>query len=92
MTNCSNNYCHCQFPEKIISLFKNNIRHRKPLPVYGKGENVLEWLYVVDHVRAIDVIFHKGKIVETYIIGGFKEWKNIDIIKVLINTVNRLLG
>ena len=67
-------------------------RHRKPLPVYGKGENVRDWLYVVDHARAIDVIFHNGKIAETYNIGGFNEWKNIDIIKVLINTVDRLLG
>ena len=81
-----------QFPEKLIPLFINNIRHRKPLPVYGKGENVRDWLYVVDHARAIDVIFHNGKIAETYNIGGFNEWKNIDIIKVLIKTVDRLLG
>ena len=92
VTNCSNNYGPYQFPEKLIPLFINNIRHRKPLPVYGKGENVRDWLYVVDHARAIDVIFHKGKIAETYNIGGFNEWKNIDIIKVLINTVDRLLG
>ena len=92
VTNCSNNYGPYQFPEKLIPLFINNIRHRKPLPVYGKGENVRDWLYVVDHARAIDVIFHEGKIAETYNIGGFNEWKNIDIIKVLIHTVDRLLG
>ena len=92
VTNCFNNYGPYQFPEKLIPLFINNIRHRKPLPVYGKGENVRDWLYVVDHARAIDVIFHQGKIAETYNIGGFNEWKNIDIIKVLINTVDRLLG
>ena len=118
VTNCSNNYGPYQFPEKLIPLFINNIRHRKPLPVYGKGENVRDWLYVEDHARAIDVIFHKGfkdgepseqreqsqiglnsaesrvrsNEVQTYNIGGFNEWKNIDIIKVLINTVDRLLG
>ena len=81
-----------QFPEKLIPLFINNIRHRKPLPVYGKGENVRDWLYVEDHARAIDLIFHEGKVAETYNIGGFNEWKNIDIIKVVINTVDRLLG
>ena len=92
VTNCSNNYGPYQFPEKLIPLFINNIRHRKPLPVYGKGENVRDWLYVEDHARAIDLIFHEGKVGETYNIGGFNEWKNIDIIKVLINTVDRLLG
>ena len=92
VTNCSNNYGPYQFPEKLIPLFINNIRHRKPLPVYGKGENVRDWLFVEDHARAIDLIFHKGKVAETYNIGGFNEWKNIDIIKVLINTVDRLLG
>ena len=92
VTNCSNNYGPYQFPEKLIPLFINNIRHRKPLPVYGKGENVRDWLYVIDHARAIDVIFHKGRIAETYNIGGFNEWKNIDLIKVLIATVDRLLG
>ena len=92
VTNCSNNYGPYQFPEKLIPLFINNIRHRKPLPVYGKGENVRDWLYVEDHARAIDVIFHKGQIASTYNIGGFNEWKNIDIIKVLIKTVDRLLG
>ena len=92
VTNCSNNYGPYQFPEKLIPLFINNIRHQKPLPVYGKGENVRDWLYVEDHARAIDLIFHKGKIAETYNIGGFNEWKNIDIIKVIISTVDRLLG
>ena len=92
VTNCSNNYGPYQFPEKLIPLFINNIRHRRPLPVYGKGENVRDWLYVVDHARAIDTIFHHGLIAETYNIGGFNEWKNIDIIKVVINTVDRLLG
>ena len=119
VTNCSNNYGPYQFPEKLIPLFINNIRHRKPLPVYGKGENVRDWLYVEDHARAIDLIFHKAYIAEpmeqreqnqtsknlssaesrqrkgecpTYNIGGFNEWKNIDIIKVVIRTVDRLLG
>ena len=92
VTNCSNNYGPYQFPEKLIPLFINNIRHRRPLPVYGKGENVRDWLYVEDHARAIDVIFHNGKIADTYNIGGFNEWKNIDIIKVLIKTTDRLLG
>lgn len=92
VTNCSNNYGPYQFPEKLIPLFINNIRHRKALPVYGKGENVRDWLYVEDHARAIDMIFHEGKIAETYNIGGFNEWKNIDLIHVLIKTVDRLLG
>ena len=92
ITNCSNNYGPYQFPEKLIPLFINNIRHGKPLPVYGKGENVRDWLYVVDHARAIDVIFHKGRIAETYNIGGFNEWKNIDLIKVIVRTVDKLLG
>ena len=92
ITNCSNNYGPYQFPEKLIPLFINNIRHKKPLPVYGKGENVRDWLYVEDHARAIDLIFHKGKVSETYNIGGFNEWKNIDIVKLLIKTTDRLLG
>ena len=92
VTNCSNNYGPYQFPEKLIPLFINNIRNNKPLPVYGAGQNVRDWLYVVDHARAIDTIFHKGKIAETYNIGGFNEWKNIDLIKVMIKTVDRLLG
>ena len=92
VTNCSNNYGPYQFPEKLIPLFINNIRHRKPLPVYGKGENVRDWLFVEDHARAIDVIFHNGSVAETYNIGGFNEWKNIDIIKVVIQTVDDALG
>ena len=92
VTNCSNNYGPYQFPEKLIPLFINNIRQRKPLPVYGRGENVRDWLYVEDHARAIDLIFHKGRVAETYNIGGFNEWKNIDLIRVLIATVDRLLG
>lgn len=92
VTNCSNNYGPYQFPEKLIPLFINNICQGKPLPVYGKGENVRDWLYVVDHARAIDTIFHKGKIADTYNIGGFNEWKNIDLIKVIIKTVDKLLG
>lgn len=92
VTNCSNNYGPYQFPEKLIPLFINNIRKGKPLPVYGKGENVRDWLFVEDHARAIDLIFHKGEIADTYNIGGFNEWKNIDLIKVIIKTVDRLLG
>lgn len=92
VTNCSNNYGPYQFPEKLIPLSINNIRHGRPLPVYGKGENVRDWLYVEDHARAIDLIFHKGRIAETYNIGGFNEWKNIDLIKVIVRTVDRLLG
>ena len=92
VTNCSNNYGPYQFPEKLIPLFINNICNGKPLPVYGKGENVRDWLYVEDHARAIDLIFHQGQVGETYNIGGFNEWKNIDIVKVLIRTVDRLLG
>ena len=92
ISNCSNNYGSYQFPEKLIPLFINNIVNNKPLPVYGKGENVRDWLFVDDHARAIDVIFHKGKLGETYNIGGFNEWKNIDLVKVMIKTVDRLLG
>lgn len=92
ISNCSNNYGPNQFPEKLIPLFINNIRHGKPLPVYGKGENVRDWLYVVDHARAIDDIYHKGTIGETYNVGGFNEWKNIDLIRVMIKTADRLLG
>jgi len=91
ISNCSNNYGSFQFPEKLIPLFINNIVNNKPLPVYGKGENVRDWLFVNDHVRAIDVIFHKGKLNETYNIGGFNEWKNIDLIKVIIKTVDKIL-
>ncbi len=89
VTNCSNNYGPYQFPEKLIPLF---IRHGKPLPVYGRGENVRDWLYVEDHARAIDLIFHRGRIAETYNIGGFNEWRNIDLIRVIVRTADRLLG
>jgi dTDP-glucose 4,6-dehydratase len=92
ISNCSNNYGSFQFPEKLIPLFINNIVNNKPLPVYGKGENIRDWLFVNDHARAIDVIFHKGKLNETYNIGGFNEWKNIDLIKVIIKTVDKILG
>lgn len=92
LSNCSNNYGPNQFPEKLIPLFINNIRHNKPLPVYGKGENVRDWLYVVDHARAIDDVFHKGQVGETYNIGGFNEWKNIDLIKVICKVMDQKLG
>lgn len=92
ISNCSNNYGPYQFPEKLIPLFIHNIRNNKPLPVYGKGENVRDWLYVEDHARAIDLIFHQGKLGDTYNIGGFNEWKNIDLIKVIIKTVDKQLG
>ena len=92
ISNCSNNYGPYQFPEKLIPLFIHNIRNNKPLPVYGKGENVRDWLYVEDHARAIDLIYHKGEVGDTYNIGGFNEWKNIDLIRVLIKTVDKLLG
>ncbi|MBS9768193.1 MAG: dTDP-glucose 4,6-dehydratase [Flavobacteriaceae bacterium] len=92
ISNCSNNYGAYQFPEKLIPLFIHNICQNKPLPVYGKGENVRDWLFVEDHARAIDVIFHQGKIGETYNIGGLNEWKNIDLIKVLIREVDKQLG
>ncbi len=92
ISNCSNNYGPYQFPEKLIPLFINNIRYEKPLPVYGKGENVRDWLFVEDHARAIDLIFHKGKVAQTYNIGGFNEWKNIDLIHLLIKTTDKLLG
>jgi len=92
ISNCSNNYGPYQFPEKLIPLFITNIINNKPLPIYGKGENIRDWLYVEDHVNAIDTIFHKGKLNETYNIGGFNEWKNIDLIKVIIKVTDRLLG
>lgn len=92
ISNCSNNYGPYQFPEKLIPLFIHNIRNNKPLPVYGKGENVRDWLYVEDHARAIDLIFHQGKVGDTYNIGGFNEWTNIDLIKVIIKTVDKQLG
>ena len=92
VTNCSNNYGPCQYPEKLIPLFIHNIIQRKPLPVYGKGENIRDWLYVLDHARAIDTIFHKGAIASTYNIGGFNEWRNIDLVHLLVKTVDRILG
>ncbi|MGB4013051.1 MAG: dTDP-glucose 4,6-dehydratase [Bacteroidales bacterium] len=92
ISNCSNNYGPYQFPEKLIPLFIHNIRNNKPLPVYGKGENVRDWLYVEDHARAIDMIFHQGKVGDTYNIGGFNEWTNIDLIKILIKVVDTQLG
>ena len=92
ISNCSNNYGSYQFPEKLIPLFIHNIKNKKPLPVYGKGENIRDWLWVVDHARAIDVIFHKGKIGETYNIGGFNEWKNIDLIRVMCRIMDKKLG
>ena len=92
ISNCSNNYGPNHFPEKLIPLIIHNIIHQKPLPVYGKGENVRDWLFVEDHARAIDDVFHKGKIGETYNIGGFNEWKNIDVVKLLCNILDRKLN
>ncbi len=91
LSNCSNNYGPNQFPEKLIPLFINNIIHNKPLPVYGKGENVRDWLYVVDHAMAIDLIMRKGRIGETYNIGGHNEWKNLDLIRVLCKIMDKKL-
>lgn len=92
MSNCSNNYGSHHFPEKLIPLMINNIKNNKPLPVYGKGENVRDWLFVEDHARAIDVIFHKGRIGESYNVGGFNEWKNIDLVHVLCKIMDQKLG
>jgi dTDP-glucose 4,6-dehydratase len=92
ISNCSNNYGSYQFPEKLIPLFIHNIKNSKPLPVYGKGENVRDWLWVEDHAAAIDVIFHKGRLGETYNIGGFNEWKNIDLIRVICRVMDKKLG
>lgn len=92
ITNCSNNYGPNQFPEKLIPLFINNIRNRKPLPVYGEGLNVRDWLYVEDHAAAIDLVFHKGTIGESYNVGGFNELSNIELIRRLISEVDRQLG
>jgi dTDP-glucose 4,6-dehydratase len=92
ISNCSNNYGPNQFPEKLLPLFIHNIRQQKPLPVYGKGENVRDWLYVLDHARAIDSIFHHGKEGETYNIGGNNEWKNIDLIHLLCKLMDEKLG
>jgi len=92
ITNCSNNYGPNHFPEKLIPLFINNIINKKPLPVYGKGENTRDWLYVIDHARAIDVVFHKGRNMEKYNVGGFNEWKNIDVVKLLCKLLDEKLG
>ncbi|MFY0600341.1 MAG: dTDP-glucose 4,6-dehydratase [Cyclobacteriaceae bacterium] len=92
ISNCSNNYGSHHFPEKLIPLIINNIKKNKPLPVYGKGENIRDWLFVEDHARAIDIIFHKGKNGETYNIGGFNEWKNIDLVKLLCKLMDRKLN
>ena len=92
ISNCSNNYGPYQFPEKLIPLTINNIRHNKPIPVYGKGENIRDWLYVEDHTSAIDIVFHKGKIGETYNIGGVNEWKNIDLINLLCSIMDEKLN
>jgi len=92
ISNCSNNYGPNQYPEKLIPLFIKNIVEKKPLPVYGNGENVRDWLYVKDHAKAIDIIFHKGVSGETYNIGGYNEWKNLDLIKVIIKTTDKILN
>ncbi|MGF1638987.1 MAG: dTDP-glucose 4,6-dehydratase [Cyclobacteriaceae bacterium] len=92
ISNCSNNYGPNQFPEKLLPLFINNVRQNKALPVYGKGENVRDWLYVIDHARAIDVVFHKGKVGDTYNIGGFNEWKNLDLIHLLCKVMDKKLS
>lgn len=92
LSNCSNNYGPNQFPEKLLPLCINNIKHNKPLPIYGKGENIRDWLYVIDHAHAIDAVFHKGIHGETYNIGGFNEWKNIDVIRLLCRIMDKKLG
>ncbi len=92
LSNCSNNYGPYQFPEKLIPLVINNIKHNKPLPIYGDGKYTRDWLWVVDHARAIDLIFHKGKVGETYNIGGNNEWKNIDLVEKLCDIMDELLG
>ena len=92
LTNCSNNYGPNQFPEKLLPLFINNIQQNKPLPVYGKGENIRDWLFVIDHARAIDTVFHEGKLGETYNIGGHNEWTNIDLIHLLCRQMDQKLG
>jgi dTDP-glucose 4,6-dehydratase len=92
ISNCSNNYGSYQFPEKLIPLFINNIKTNKPLPVYGKGENVRDWLYVIDHAKAIDLLFHQGKTGETYNIGGYNEWRNIDLVRTLVRIVDQEMG
>ena len=92
ITNCSNNYGEYQFPEKLIPLFINNILSNKPLPVYGDGNYTRDWLYVVDHARAIDLVFHQGRCSQTYNIGGFNEWKNIDLVRLMCDLLDQKLG
>jgi dTDP-glucose 4,6-dehydratase len=92
ISNCSNNYGPFHFPEKLIPLIINNIKNKKPLPIYGKGENIRDWLFVEDHAIAIDLVFHKGKNAETYNIGGHNEWKNIDVVKLLCELIDKKLG
>ena len=92
ITNCSNNYGSHHFPEKLIPLIIHNIKNKRPLPVYGKGENIRDWLWVEDHARAIDVVFHRGKLGETYCVGGNNEWKNIDVVKLLCKLMDEKLG
>jgi len=91
ISNCSNNYGPNHFPEKLIPLAINNIKNKQPIPIYGKGENIRDWLYVIDHARAIDVIFHQGKVGDTYNIGGFNEWKNIDLIHLLCRLMDEAM-
>jgi len=92
ISNCSNNYGPNQFPEKLLPLCINNIKDKKPLPIYGKGDNIRDWLYVIDHAKAIDTIYHKGQIGSTYNIGGFNEWKNLDIVELLCDIMDQKLG
>lgn len=92
ISNCSNNYGPNQFPEKLLPLCIQNIKEKKPLPIYGKGENIRDWLFVIDHAKAIDMIYHSGKLGETYNIGGFNEWKNIDVIKYLCKIMDKKLN
>ncbi len=92
LSNCSNNYGPNQFPEKLIPLFIHNVQNNKALPVYGKGDNIRDWLYVIDHARAIDLVFHKAEIGKTYNIGGFNEWKNLDLVHILCDLMDEKLG
>lgn len=92
LTNCSNNYGPNQFPEKLIPLAINNMKNNKPIPIYGKGDNIRDWLYVVDHARAIDLVYHKGKLGETYNIGGHNEWQNIELIRKMCEIMDRKLN
>ena len=92
ISNCSNNYGPNQFPEKLLPLFINNIKNSRPLPVYGDGQFTRDWLYVVDHAKAIDLIYHQGKISETYNIGGFNEWTNLDLIQLMCKKMDNFLS